>query len=147
MTPVDPNVVHVPIWMIAIVWAVLLGLILYVWKSLESRVKDLEGSEEDNLKKQAEAGIVLTIPVHETICGKVHEQFEKTLVEKLSQLEKNFDLKVIHMQENVALVVENAILKAFKEEAFRGVQGIQGIQGANGVQGKRGKQGLKGGSK
>lgn len=80
------------------------------------------------LKKKADEGVALTIITHDAICGKVHEQFEKTLVEKLDLMEKTF-----------ALMIENAILKALRDydlgQGFKGKQGIQGIKGDKGDRG------------
>jgi hypothetical protein len=91
--------VDIPLWMIPILVAIFTFLFSYIWTTLNGRVKKLEEMEENTLKKQLENPL-LTISIHETICGKVWERFEKTLVEKLESMEKNF-----------GLMIENAILK------------------------------------
>lgn len=123
--------IQVPMWAVSLVWAALLGLIIYVWKSLEFRVKEIERSEEEMLKKKAEEGTILTLPIHDQICERVHASFEKTLVEKLEQMEKTF-----------ALMIKVQILEALRDydlgQGFKGRPGIQGIQGVKGDKGDQG---------
>jgi citrate lyase gamma subunit len=124
--------IEIPLWLIPIIVAIFAFLFGYIWTSLNGRVKKLEGMEEDTLKKQAAAGIVLTVPTHDIICSRIQEHFEKTLVSKLESMEKNF-----------GLMIENSILKALKNYEVERNQGIQGVQGVQGIQGKRGLKGRR----
>jgi len=96
----ENSLVHTPIWVIILAWSAFTGLIIYIWNQLRQRITKLEAEGEAALKKNAESS-PLTMTTHEEICGKVHAQFEKTLVEKLAQLKESF-----------GLMIENAILKA-----------------------------------
>ncbi len=119
--------IDIPLWAVPIIVAIFAFLFGYIWTSLNGRITKLEGTEEATLKKKAENGMVLTIPIHDSMGSKVHELFEKTLVEKLDAMEKT-----------ISLMIENAILKALRDYNFES-QGPQGIQGKQGIQGIRGK--------
>jgi len=122
--------IDIPLWAVPIIVAIFGFLFGYIWKTLNDRIKALERSEEEMLKKKAEEGAILTLPIHDAICERVHASFEKTLVEKLEQMEKTF-----------ALMIKVQILEALRDydlgQGFKGRPGIQGLKGDKGDKGDR----------
>jgi len=101
--------VNIIIAILGAVWALLTGLIVYIWRSstksnesthaeLEKRTAALEAAKSLALDKLL-LNPVLTIPVHAVFCGEVWARFLD---------------RVALMEENIGLKIEKAILESAK---------------------------------
>jgi hypothetical protein len=119
--------IYVPVWivqlLVPLLWAAGIGLILYVWKSMGDRVKNLETKGETDLKKQAETGSPLTLPEHDKICRgnleSVSKEFndmlklqESKVNEKIDSLQEKVCMRIDSLEKSIVLLIENKILIA-----------------------------------
>jgi len=113
--------IHVPVWMVGVIWALLLALIGYVWNRLESRVKKIEKGEEDIMKARAAEGPVLTVATHEKICVEIAKMRTDIVKGMLVDLEIKMSMRMDLLEKNILLTIENAILKSGVQGRHQGI--------------------------
>ncbi len=105
--------IQLPLWLLVILITVLTAFISYVWARLEGRIKFIEEERDDLLKKRTE-NPVLTMTVHERVCEGVISGITKRLEDCISNVTTLLTQRVDHLEADIGLLIENAILKATK---------------------------------
>jgi hypothetical protein len=91
---------QLPIWLIVLLWSSITGFVVYIWRSLEGRVK----ANELYRQKKLEEGRALTIEQHNTICNDHWQLMKKEIKELLDNQTKYLEI-----------LIENKLLKGNKK--------------------------------
>lgn len=102
--------VQLPLWIIVAGWAVILGFISYVWNRLEGRVNKIEDTEEEKLKKRAEAPL-LTVQDHALECQRKELKNDERFRETVAVLKESICQEIHNLEGKIPLMIENAILR------------------------------------
>ena len=97
--------VSVVIYVLGIAWALVSGLLIYIWRNSMVRITKLETFNEVAIAKLIEAP-VLTIIAHTDLCSRTLDGFHKVVSIRMDAMEKN-----------IGLQIEKAILQAWKNGA------------------------------
>lgn len=97
--------VSLVIYILGIAWALISGLIIYIWRNSMVRITKLETFNEIAIAKLIEAP-VLTVLSHADLCSRTLDGFHKIVSVRMDSMEKN-----------IGLQIEKAILQAWKNGA------------------------------
>ena len=87
--------------------AVIMAFGAYIWRSQDSRIKKIEADKDSTISKLI-AHPVLTVDVHQTICGKKMDEVKEFVGTRTDVLAKQMSDSEVR----TGLLIENAILKA-----------------------------------
>ena len=93
------------IYVLGIAWALISGLLVYIWRNSMVRITKLETFNEIAVAKLIEAP-VLTVMSHADLCSRTLDGFHKIVSMRMDAMEKN-----------IGLQIEKAILQAWKNGA------------------------------